>query len=230
MFALFSKLVSKLTGSPVPSSFPASLGDSPLSIGGPVLLPESRQTYFAIEGHENELRILAQACANRLDSMKWDEKDTLLKVSMYLDARDKTVSPSGVSLGRLQKLVIIKEPQLQTQLLLLDRIIDSFSATLATLSELTRQVDPSMGSQDVSPRLAAGSGRNLMGLLEEAKGLRNRIQEGLTLDARRDSLEDTTPKFEKLLERYKVYLKDSTAHAQIYPSQDLIDGFATWEP
>jgi len=227
MFQSFCKLVTKLTHL---SSYQTSLqGDSSLSLSGPPISGNVRQTYALIEKHENDLRGLALACATRLRSMKFDERDTLRKVDMYLDARKTGSSPSGVSLHRLESLVLIKEPQLQTQLWLLNQILDSFGSTLSTLGELGDS-ESSRNPENASPRLAQGSGRALVAMINEAKGLRDRIQEGLAADSRIHCASEAASPFCRFLERYQRYAKDPAVHTQVCPNQELIDKFETWNP
>ena len=227
MFQSFCKLVTKLTQL---SSYQTSLqADSILSLSGPPISENVRQTYELIETHENNLRGLALACATRLRSMKLDELDTLRKVDMYLDARETGTSPRGTSLQRLESWVLIKQPQLQTQLWLLNQILDSFDSTLSTLGELGDS-EASRNPENASPRLAQGSGRALVAMIDEAKGLRDRIQEGLAADSRIHSSSQAASPFCKFLDRYQRLLKDPVLHTQFCPNQGLIDKFETWNP
>lgn len=227
MFQSFCKLVTKLTHL---SSYQTSLqADSTLSLSGPPISENVRQTYALLETHENNLRGLALACATRLRSMKLDELDTLRKVDMYLDARETGASPRGVSLQRLESWVLIKQPQLQTQLWLLNQILDSFDSTLSTLGELGDS-EASRNPENASPRLAQGSGRALVAMIDEAKGLRDRIQEGLAADSRIHSSSQAASPFCKFLDRYQRLLKDPVLHTQFCPNQGLIDKFDTWNP
>lgn len=226
MFKSLSNFVSKFTNIPVPSSTQA---DSCLSVSGPPIAAGIRDTYAQIESHENDLRALAQACAVRLRSIHVDERDTLTKVKMYIEAKEGPQPKQGISVDRLDYFVRIKEPHIQTQLLLLNRILDSFSDTLTTLGSLSEEIDPGT-SRNLSPRLALSSGGALVAMLQEARGLRDRIQEGLESDARSDGEGATTTPFEKLIERYRIFLREPATHSRICPSEELIEKFSSWTP
>jgi hypothetical protein len=148
---------------------------------------------------------------------------------MYLEAKRGPAPRQGISVKRLEYFVQIKEPQMRTQLMLLSRILDSLSDTLSALGSVVKLEDRD-APQSVPTRLALGSGRALLAIAEEARELRDQIQEGLESDARRVGEDDRSAPFEKLLERYAIYLRDPAVHSRICPSEELIEKFASWTP